>query len=89
MPLWCSLTNSLWYQIVLKAFLTSSNATYAFFFLLSNISKLFEKVILVKLQSSGLSLNPLQGDFRFGYSATHTAFVQEAIQSIRENGIPQ
>ena len=55
--------------------------------LLSNISKLFEKVILAKLQSSSLSLNPLQGGFRSGYSPAHTAFVlQEAIQSIRENG---
>ena len=55
--------------------------------LLSNISKLFEKVILAKLQSSGLLLNPLQGGFCSGYSPSHTAFVlQEAIQSIRESG---
>ena len=55
--------------------------------LLSNISKLFEKVILAKLQSPALSLNPLQGGFRSGYSPIHTAFVlQEAIQSIRESG---
>ena len=55
--------------------------------LLSNISKLFEKVLLAKLQPSSISLNPLQGGFRSGYSPTHTAFVlQEAIQSIREGG---
>ena len=55
--------------------------------LLSNISKLFEKVILAKLQSPTPSLNPLQGGFHSGYSPIHTAFVlQEAIQSIRESG---
>ena len=52
-----------------------------------NISKLFEKVILAKLQSSSLPLNLLQGGFCSGYSPSHTAFVlQEAIQSIRESG---
>ena len=43
--------------------------------LLSNVGKLFEKLLLEKILSHGISLNPLQGGFRPGYSAIHTAFI--------------
>ena len=49
--------------------------------LLSNISKVFEKLILKRLQKV-ISLNPLQGGFREGLSCSHTSFIlQEAVQS--------
>ncbi len=65
----------------------SDPANYRGITLLSNISKLFEKLILLKLRSIDLHLNPLQGGLRPGYSALHTAFIfQEAVQSIRETG---
>ena len=53
--------------------------------LLSNMAKLFEKLLLTKISEDGISLNPLQGGFKPGYSSLHTAFIlQEAIQSTRE-----
>ena len=53
--------------------------------LLSNLAKLFEKLLLTKISEDGISLNPLQGGFKPGYSSLHTAFIlQEAIQSTRE-----
>ena len=55
--------------------------------LLSNISKVFEKLILKRLQKV-ISLNPLQGGFREGLSCSHTSFIlQEAVQSIRDNNL--
>ena len=53
--------------------------------LLSNVSKVFEKLILKRLLKV-ISLNPLQGGFREGLSCCHTSFIlQEAIQSIRDS----
>ena len=53
--------------------------------LLSNVAKLFEKLILARLMSDGISINPLQGRFRAGYSSIHSAFIfQEAVQSLRD-----
>ena len=55
--------------------------------LLSNISKLIEKLLLCKLQATNLHLNPLQGGFRSGFSSLHSAFIfQEAVQAIRDRG---
>ena len=52
--------------------------------LLSPISKVLEKV-LINIISPDITLNPLQGGFRSGYSCLHTAYIlQEAIQHIRE-----
>ena len=52
--------------------------------LLSSISKVLEKV-LINIISPDISLNPLQGGFRSGYSCLHTAYIlQEAIQHTRE-----
>ena len=51
---------------------------------LSNVSKVFEKLIL-ELLAPVISINPLQGGFRPGYSCLHSAFVlQETIQSLRD-----
>ena len=51
--------------------------------LLSNLSKVLEKLILHRLNEI-VSLNPLQGGFRHGLSSNHTAFIlQEAISSFR------
>ena len=51
--------------------------------LLSVISKVFEKVLLMRLYSQQDQLNPLQGGFRSGFSCLHTAFVfQEAVYSL-------
>ena len=55
--------------------------------ILSNVSKILEKLILQKLlsQDDPPSLNSLQGGFREGYSCLHTAFIyQEAVQFVRE-----
>ena len=53
--------------------------------LLSCISKLFEKLLLLRLGDVQKSLNPLQGGFRSGVSCVHSAFVfQEAVASLRE-----
>ena len=65
----------------------SNPSNYRGITILSNISKVLEKLILLRihLQDSPPSLNPLQGGFRQGYGCTHTAYVlQEAIQSLRE-----
>lgn len=47
----------------------------------SNLSKLFERLLLPRLQSKLLSLiHPLQGGFRPGYSSSHTSYLlHEAI----------
>ena len=51
---------------------------------LSNVSKVFEKIIL-DLISPTISINPLQGGFRPGRSCLHTAFIfQESIQYLRD-----
>ena len=53
--------------------------------LLSSLSKLFEKLLLLRLNNVSTSLNPLQGGFRRGFSCLHTAFIfQEAVAAIRE-----
>ena len=52
--------------------------------LLSSLSKLFEKLLLLRLDNVSTSLNPLQGGFRRGFSCLHTAFIfQEAVAAIR------
>ena len=56
--------------------------------ILSNMSKVLEKLILLKInhQHPPLTLNPLQSGFQQHMSCIHTAFVlQEAIQSLREH----
>lgn len=54
--------------------------------ILSNIAKVFEKLLLSKINDDGIQLNPLQGGFRTGYSSLHSAFLlQEAICSTREH----
>ena len=51
----------------------------------SVLSKVFEKIILLRLVDQASQLNPLQGGFRSGHSCLHTAFIlQEAIFSLRE-----
>ena len=65
----------------------SNPSNYRGITILSNISKVLEKLILLRIHLQDLppSLNPLQGGFRQGYGCAHTAFVlQEAIQSLRE-----
>ena len=58
--------------------------------ILSNLSKVLEKLILLRIHLP--SLNPLQGGGggrggRQGYGCIHTAFVfQEAIDSLQERG---
>ena len=57
--------------------------------ILSNLSKVLEKILLLKIhqQDSPPVLNPLQGGFREQVGCIHTAFIlQEAIQSLREKG---
>ena len=57
--------------------------------ILSNLSKVLEKLLLLKIyqQDSPPVLNPLQGGFREQVGCVHTAFIlQEAIQSLREKG---
>ena len=63
------------------------NSNYKGVIILSNIRKVLEKLILLRihLQDSPPSMNPLQGGFRQGYGCTNTAHVlQEAIQSLWE-----
>ena len=59
--------------------------------ILSNMSKVLERLLLLKIQqldSPPPVLNPLQGGFREHVGCVHTAFVlQEAIQSLRERGM--
>ena len=58
--------------------------------ILSNVSKVLEKLILDKIlsQESPPSLNPLQGGFQPKLSCLHTALVlQEGIQHVREAGM--
>ena len=65
----------------------SKNSNYKGVIILSNIRKVLEKLILLRihLQDSPPSMNPLQGGFRQGYGCTNTAHVlQEAIQSLWE-----
>ena len=65
----------------------SNPSNYRGITILSNISKVLQKLILLRihLQDSPPSMNPLQGGFRQGYGCAHTAYVlQEAIQSLRE-----
>ncbi len=60
----------------------SNPSNYKGIFLLSAISKVFEKLLLSRLHES---LNPLQSGFHSCFSCLHTAFVlQEAIASQRE-----
>lgn len=57
--------------------------------ILSNISKVLEKLLMLKIlqQNSPPTLNALQGGFREHMSCAHTAFIlQEAIQSLRDQG---
>ena len=57
--------------------------------ILSNISKVLEKLVLLQInsQDSPPVLNPLQGGFRKGCSCLHTALVfQESVQAIRDSG---
>ena len=66
---------------------TKDLSNYRGITILSNISKVLEKLILLRihLQDSPPSMNPLQGGVRQGYGCAHTAYVlQEAIQSLRE-----
>ena len=55
----------------------SNPSNYRGITILSNLSKLCEKLILAELrvQDSPPSLNPLQGGFRPGYSCSHCAFI--------------
>ena len=65
----------------------SNPSNYRGITILSNISKVLEKLILliIHLQYSPPSMNPLQRGFRQGYGCAHIAYVpQEAIQSLRE-----
>ncbi len=53
--------------------------------LLSNVAKLFEKLLLARMMTDGISINPLQGGFRAGYSSIHSTFIfQEAVQTLRD-----
>ena len=65
----------------------SDASNYRGFTLVSLIAKIFEKVILLRLQVAGIpdQVHPLQGAFNPGVSCIHTAFIfQEAIQHLRE-----
>ena len=56
---------------------------------LSNLSKVLEKLLLLKIyhQDSPPVLIPLQAGFREQVGCIHTAFIlQEAVQSLREKG---
>ena len=57
--------------------------------ILSNLSKVLEKLLLLKIhqQDSPPVLNPLQGGFREQVGCIHNAFIlQEATQSLCEKG---
>ena len=65
----------------------SDASNYRGFTLVSLIAKIFEKVILLRLQVAGIpdQVHPLQGAFNPGVSCIHTEFIfQEAIQHLRE-----
>ena len=63
----------------------SNPSNYHGISLLSSLSKLFEKLLLLYLDDLQASLNPLQGGFRRGVSCLHTSFiVQEAVASLRD-----
>ena len=67
----------------------SNPSNYRGISLLSNISKVLERLVLLHLQALDppLSLNPLQGGFRPQLSCLHSAFIlQETIQHLREHG---
>ena len=67
----------------------SNPSNYHGISLLSNISKVLERRILLHLRALDppLSLNPLQGGFRPQLSCLHSAFVlQETIQHLCEHG---
>ena len=67
----------------------SNPSNYRGISLLSNISKILERLVLLQLHSSDppLTINPLQGSFRPHLSCLHTAFIlQETIQHLREHG---
>ena len=64
---------------------TSNPSNYRGISLLSSLSKLFEKLLLLYLDDLHASLNPLQGGFRRGVSCLHTSFIfQEAVASLRD-----
>ena len=57
--------------------------------ILSNVSKVFEKLFPLKISHQNFppTLNPLRGGFREHISCTHTAFIlQKTIQSLRDQG---
>ena len=57
--------------------------------ILSNINKILEKLVMLKIHSleDPPVLNPLQGGFCKGVSCSHTAFLfQESVQSLRDRG---
>ena len=67
----------------------SNPSNYRIISLLSNISKVLERLVLLHLRALDppLSLNPLQGGFRSQLSCLHSAFIlQETIQHLREHG---
>ena len=67
----------------------SNPSNYRVISLLSNISKVVERLVLLHLRALDppLSLNPLQGGFRSQLSCLHSAFIlQETIQHLREHG---
>ena len=67
----------------------SDPANYRGIIILSNISKVLEKLVLLRISELDPppTLNPLQGRFRAGYSCSHMAFLlQEAIIETRSSG---
>ena len=67
----------------------SNPSNYRRISLLSNISKVLERLVLLHLQALDppLSLNPLQGGFCPQLSCLHSAFIlQETMQHLREHG---
>ena len=67
----------------------SNPSNYRGITILSNMSKLPEKLVIWRISELNPSptLNPLQGGFRSGHSCSHTALIlQEAIASARESG---
>ena len=67
----------------------SDPANYRGITILSNISKVLEKLVLLRISELDPppTLNPLQGGFRAGYSCSHMAFLlQEAIIETRSSG---
>ena len=67
----------------------SNPSNYRGISLLSNISKILERLVLLQLHSSDppFTTNSLQGGFRPHLNCLHTAFIlQETIQHLREHG---